>query len=196
MPFAIPRIQYLNYSKTGNVSSGSPIITNIASTTGLQVGMFCRGTNIPSTATILSVDSGTQITLNQNATGTATGVALELGFEILFSYPPIEAKGEIYDPKERESTSISGVVQVSVDHIEVVRKFKFSFLTEALKNSLETFASTHALYGKTFRYFNDQTLSTYLDVELKTRKFEPKKIAPKGIDVYTWEVDLDTRRAL
>lgn len=64
-------------STTGNTTNGSPIITNIPSTAAMRLGMPVNGTNISGfAATILTVDSATQITLSANATGTTTAGAL------------------------------------------------------------------------------------------------------------------------
>ena len=66
-------------SKTGNRTSGSPIITGIATTATLVAGMFVTGTGIPDDAKILTVDSGTQITLDKNASsGAATSTTLTI----------------------------------------------------------------------------------------------------------------------
>jgi len=64
----------------GTTAVGSAQITGFASTTGLQPGMLISGTNIPAGAYIISVDSGTQVTMSVNATvagatGTVTGQA-------------------------------------------------------------------------------------------------------------------------
>src|SRR5690606_33628881 len=67
--------------KTGNRTSGSAVITGIASTAGLEPGMFVRGTGIPAGTKILTVDSGSQITLDANATsgsGTSTSLTIDL----------------------------------------------------------------------------------------------------------------------
>ncbi len=62
---------------TGNLTSGSPTVTNIYPyTSGLVVGWTVTGTGIPAGATILSVDSPTQITLSANATSTRTASTL------------------------------------------------------------------------------------------------------------------------
>lgn len=64
---------------TGDTTSGSAIITGIPSTVGYLTGWGVSGTGIPSSTTILSVDSPTQIHINKNATATNTGVALKIG---------------------------------------------------------------------------------------------------------------------
>ena len=67
----------------GTTAVGSPLITGMASTAGLVPGQLISGTNIPSGAYIISVDSATQITMSANATvagstGTITGQVYSL----------------------------------------------------------------------------------------------------------------------
>src|SRR5262249_51547010 len=66
----------VSISTTGNTSSGSPIITSMGTTTNMVAGMPISGTNIPAATTVLSVDSGTQIHISQNASGTTNGGAI------------------------------------------------------------------------------------------------------------------------
>ncbi len=62
---------------TGNVSQGSAVITNIPTTAALTAETFVvTGSNIPVAARVLSVDSGTQVTMDMVATGNATATAL------------------------------------------------------------------------------------------------------------------------
>ena len=64
-----PSISYVS----GNLASGSPHITDIYPyTTRLVVGWAVSGAGIPAGATILSIDSPTQITISVNATATRT----------------------------------------------------------------------------------------------------------------------------
>gem|GEM_PF-454880 len=65
-------------SLTGNTTSGSPIITNVSSTTSLAIGMLISGTNIPSGSYIIYIDPlvPNSVKLNNNATVTATNVSL------------------------------------------------------------------------------------------------------------------------
>jgi len=58
----------------GNTTSASAVVTNLTDTSKMQVGDFISGSGIPAGTTIASVDSGTQITMSQNATATASGV--------------------------------------------------------------------------------------------------------------------------
>jgi hypothetical protein len=67
------------FTSSGNITTGSNIITNIPSTAILQVGWGVSGTGIPSGSTILSVDSPSQIHITQNATVTTVGAAIKFG---------------------------------------------------------------------------------------------------------------------
>lgn len=60
------------YIMSGDITSGSVAVINIADTSKLAVGMRVIGTGIQANTTILAIDSSTQITLNQSATATAT----------------------------------------------------------------------------------------------------------------------------
>lgn len=62
---------------TGNTTSGSAVITNIPSTTGITADtFFCDGEGIPYQAKVASVDSATQVTLDRVCTETGTGVSI------------------------------------------------------------------------------------------------------------------------
>lgn len=61
---------------TGNTLSGSRVVTNIPSTAGLSSYYSMTGSGIQQAARIATVDSGTQITMNEPANATATGVTL------------------------------------------------------------------------------------------------------------------------
>lgn len=59
-------------AQSGTRSNGSPVITGLSDTSDFAEGMFVRGTGIPNGAKIASVDSGSQITLDTNATSNGT----------------------------------------------------------------------------------------------------------------------------
>lgn len=57
---------------SGTRTNGSPIITSIADTSKFKIGYFVFGTGLTSGSIILSVDSGTQITISNNATSSGS----------------------------------------------------------------------------------------------------------------------------
>ncbi len=84
-------------TSVGNTTAGSPVVTNIPSTAGLQPGWAVaqsngKTTSIPSGDYIASVDSVSQITLGNNngsaaASATTTAAGLGLVFGGIFSNP-------------------------------------------------------------------------------------------------------------
>lgn len=62
---------------TGTVTLSSGVITSIPDTSTLTAGIYTvSGSGIPVAARVQSVDSGTQVTMNMAATGSATATAL------------------------------------------------------------------------------------------------------------------------
>lgn len=197
MGFAIPKLQYKNGSTTGGITNGSGTIDNVGDTSEIEAGMFIRGTGIPTGALVESVTT-TSILIASSVVATTTNSSVDLtfGFEIEFDYPPIEPKGEELETKSSSSESLSGIKQVSVNHIEATRQLSFSHLSPAKYALVDTWLRDDALNGETFRYFEDKTLSSYVEYELDNLKVSPKKIAPRGVDTYVWEVPLKFRRVL
>lgn len=66
--------QYL--ATTGDIVNGSAVITNIPDTSTLSTRYMLVGTGVPQDCTILSVDSSTQVTMNQPMQATTTGATL------------------------------------------------------------------------------------------------------------------------
>lgn len=60
-------------TQSGTLTNGSLIVTGLASTAEYSVGMPIEHPNIPAGATIASINSGTQITLNVGHAATANG---------------------------------------------------------------------------------------------------------------------------
>ena len=61
---------------TGNITSGSRVITNIPSTVGLQVGNVITGVGQTPYAEILTIDSSTQVTLNAPVSTSTASVSM------------------------------------------------------------------------------------------------------------------------
>lgn len=61
-------------TQTGSLTSSSAVITGLSDTSGITAGTFmATGDGVPSDCYVLSVDSATQVTLDQPATDTLTG---------------------------------------------------------------------------------------------------------------------------
>lgn len=71
---------------TGTWTSGSPIITGIPDTTGLDTTYMAIGTGINQDTFIASVDSSSQVTLGQNTTAAGAGDAISFA-KVKYSLP-------------------------------------------------------------------------------------------------------------
>lgn len=218
MGHKIPKIQWGNQTLMGTTITN--LILNFSSTEGLFPGMFVSGSGVPVGTIILSVDSPTQITLSNPVDinsiqlesglgdilteggdriiteGATSGVTLTFYGEIIFDYPPVEIKGELRSAKQNVSVALSGLRQVSTNYTEAVRKPVFSFLTELIKVAFEDFFDTWGSLGKSFRYFDDRLSVDYIEYEMDDGKFEPEKIASRGVSAYTWKVPFVMRRVV
>jgi hypothetical protein len=197
MGFAIPKIEYNVIETQGNLTSGNGTITGIPDTSLITAGMFVRGAGVPSGAVVLSV-AVNSIVLASGVlcTNTALAVPLEFGSLLEFVYPPVEQSGESRKSASHISESLSGMRQVSTDYIEGTRTLRFSFLSQSLFESMETFLGSWGLLGKSFRYYDDKLSVSYQETELDKLQSMPKKIAPKGVDQYVWEQSLTFRRVI
>lgn len=61
---------------TGNVTSGSKTVASVSALTGLSQGNSITNANFPAGTIIKSIDSASQITASDAATGTATGTSI------------------------------------------------------------------------------------------------------------------------
>lgn len=66
--------QYLQ--TTGTTVDGSAVVTALGSTTGLDATYMAVGTGVPQDCYVVSVDSATQVTLNQALTESGTGATI------------------------------------------------------------------------------------------------------------------------
>jgi hypothetical protein len=82
------------FTSSGNITSGSPVITGIPSTALFQVFWSVSGPGIPSGAYIASVDSPSQVTISSAATATTSGDTISWGGTFsnpteLFEFDPL-----------------------------------------------------------------------------------------------------------
>lgn len=115
---------------------------------------------------------------------------------ISFDYPPTDPTPEATKTNRKISESLSGIRQVQFNNNTGTNKLTFRFVSEALTTSLKIFYNNFASRGKAFRYYDDKLSSNYKSYEIDSEKFEPKPIAPVGVDLYVYEIELDMRRVL
>lgn len=192
MAFQIPKIEWLNVTLLGDTHT-TTTIDGIASTAALQAGMRVKGSGVQAGTTIITVFVNS-VLLSLPTTSTLVGTSLDFAFIVEFDYQPMEKAGKKLDPKERVAVSINGTRQVSIDYIEEIREMEHGFLTQTIFNTLEIFYKNHALFGRTFRYYEDKLSVSYIDYELSSFKFEPEKVAPKGPLDFVWNVKMKLRR--
>jgi hypothetical protein len=82
------------FTSSGNITAGSPVITGIPSTALFQVFWSVNGPGIPGGAYIASVDSASQVTISSPATATTSGDAISWGGTFsnpteLFEFDPV-----------------------------------------------------------------------------------------------------------
>ncbi len=98
----------------GTRVSGSPIITSLSSTANMRVGYYVFGTGIASGTTILSINSGTQITLSANAGSTGTALVVSSPWLLnagTIRLPDVSTAGRY----RRSRTSTTAVGQLQAD---------------------------------------------------------------------------------
>lgn len=64
---------------TTGTTHGTATLDSLASTTGVSVGQTVAGSGIPTGTTVASINSSTSITMSQDATASASGVAVTFG---------------------------------------------------------------------------------------------------------------------
>lgn len=197
----IPRIEWKKGTLSGTTSIGSAIVTGIANTDAVEVGldydMFFEGTGIPAGAVVLSKTS-TTVTLDKNATVAATNT-FSFGHRIEFELPPKkDPVGEQPKWVGNVATSKSGQTQYIEDYVEIETKLEFSHITQAIKEKFEWFLLTHCLRGSSFSYFQDKGEPTSeLVVEKNDNYTSPdfRIITRKGSGFsFLWGFKLDMRR--
>ena len=197
----IPQIEWKKSTLSGTTSIGSAVVTAIADTSEIEVGldydMFFEGTGIPAGAVVLSKTVST-VTLDMNATVAATNT-FSFGHRIEFELPP--KKDPIGDqPKWNGTvaTSKSGLTQYIEDYIEIETKLEFSHITQAIKDKFEWFLLTHCLKGLPFSFFQDKGEPTSeLIVEKNDNYTSPdfRIITRKGAGFsFLWGFKLEMRR--
>lgn len=114
---------------------------------------------------------------------------------IEFTYPPREDDGEQYDAQDRVSVALDGTRWTQLQYIEVKRKVKLAFLTDAQVNALRTFYVNHAAKTLSFKWYEDKDLTSYQTYELQKNAMSFNKITSVA-GGFIWEVTIDLRRVI
>src|SRR5882724_11205657 len=130
---------------SGTRVSGSPIITSLSSTANMRVGYYVFGTGIASGTTILSINSGTQITLSANASSTGTALVVASPWLLnagTIRLPDVSTAGRYR--RSRTSTTAVGQLQADQNQAHTHTGASFSGTTSAVSAD-----HTHAFSGVT-----------------------------------------------
>jgi hypothetical protein len=116
--FEILNEQFLSTTANTNTSFS---LTNVASTSGLVVGMDISGAGIPANTTIAAI-SGSTITMSAAATATATGVAVRFGTNFIKVNPGTTYNNGVadYTPSQQTSAYNSGFDSIVIDGASAV----------------------------------------------------------------------------
>lgn len=119
--------------------------------------------------------------------------------EIAFDYPPaFSGDGpEEYDVIDNTTLSLSGVRQTSLNRIEALQILSFEFASETTLSDFQTFITTHAALGKSFKYYRDRDSTDYVSYELTPGfKWKPSRIAGVGANVFIYKLPITFRRVI
>jgi hypothetical protein len=118
---------------------------------------------------------------------------------IEFDYPPEgDTFGERLKFNGRITKSRSGVQQTITNYIEQINGITYSFVSESVKQSLNTFLITHGLLGKDFEYwFDKDEVSTKFTVKLDSSSMNPKfNIITRKGEGFIYRLQLVYRRVI
>ena len=134
------KLSELYSTETGTLTSGTKTITGLASTAGLSIGQTVFGTGIPATAVIQTINSGTSIDININATASGAQ-ALTFGAISLPSLSSINVLGTGIDYvvpvplNASHDTTLNKVLYLVAGGITMVKDFVNSAISFNYGNS-------------------------------------------------------------
>lgn len=117
---------------------------------------------------------------------------------ISFSYPPsgFNSQGISVVSNQAVNYSANGSRQTCNNYLEEIIDLEFSLVSDAIKQTVDTFMITHALLGENFRYYPHASEATYYTYTLSDSFYNPM---PSSLDTspnFTWAFKLSFRRTL
>jgi hypothetical protein len=193
--YLIPAIEWDEKIITGDTTTASAVITNVPDTSEIVTGQVIYGDDIPYNSRVVSKTAST-VTLDQNATDNNTGISISAYTRFDFEYPAQEDNGESISSNQSTTLSLTGVSQTILNYVDADRVLKFSFITKADKDILvDSFFIGWAIYGKTFRYFDDKEVNSVKNYFLESKNISPKRVVKKHPD-FLYELDFTFRRVI
>lgn len=196
MPTFVPRLEWNDIEITGTLTNGSPVITAVADTSEILVGMSIVHGSVPSAAVVLS-KTVNSITMDMNATGSAVADFIDFCERLDFDNPTKMDDGEKVTTSGTTSESISGIRQNQVNFIQAKADYEFRWMTPSIKTTLlERWYLSWTAFGKEFRYFpSKEDTATFKTYEIDQSDLDPVPAIPKQGD-FLYNVRVKFRRVL
>lgn len=169
MALWIPRLEWDEVSVTATRTATSPVLSSIASTAEINVGMIVNGTGLPTDAVVVSKTVST-VTLNVDATLSGSSV-LVFKERYDFEFPPVSDSEEILKPKLSVIESLSGLQQFQVSYLEAERNLDFFFINQTDADKLKDNFYIYAYLGNSFKYYQDKDDAGYQTMTLNKYDF-------------------------
>lgn len=113
---------------------------------------------------------------------------------VAFNYPPEDDSDEQFEGIKNETIAISGIRQVSINHVEVTRQVHLSFLTLSQLNQLKDFFTNWAVFGQPFTWFvHQEDTSSDITYECADQKFPIVRRIPKST-FFLYDITFNFRR--
>lgn len=158
---------------TGDLTADSAIITNMSTTTGLSAGMIASGTGLEGFPSIVSVDSGTQVTLDMAASTAGTAVALTFSTQD-YSLPS-DFDRMVSDTNFDRTDFWSNVGPKSSQEWQYLNSGLISisprFRWRLYQNKVRFFSAPAAVYNMVFEYVSRFTVVTTAGTNPTKAKF-------------------------
>lgn len=190
--FLMPAIEWNKQTITGDLP-GSSTMTNVADTSGIEVGMVVSNENVFPYNTRVVSKTANSITMDSLPILVGTGFTLDFHNRYEFEYPPTDDEEETSKIQKKVVTSLSGARQTVVDYIEYERRLTFGFITPADRDILKGFYEDFAGRGEKFRYFNDKAINGHVVYEDDDDEFSQERQAKKA-GSFLYEISFRFRR--
>ena len=96
----------------------------------------------------------------------------------------------------RRTISTNGTTQHQFNYTEQRIAPRFVFLTQTLVDSLRTLFETHAIQGKSFKYYEHKDEVTFITVTLDRFQFQPRRVIPDGSGGFIHDIQISMRRTI
>jgi hypothetical protein len=190
----IPAIEFDEKVVTGTRTISSEVISSIADTSLISIGQIVYGAGVPYGSRVVSKTSNS-VTLSNAATASGTSL-LSFFTRFEFRYPASTDEGEQIKADQSVTRSLTGITQTLTNYIDAERNLTFGFITKAEKDFLiDDFFIGWALFGKSFRYFDDKEINSIKTYENASETANIVRQVKKHPD-FLYEIEFNFRRVI